>query len=74
MGWEGTSHLRHSGKRRFSTPTGVNYTDDAAIVACGRTWAELVKRISGESWKSSKTVIDAIRQSKIPLLLDGIHE
>jgi hypothetical protein len=66
--------LRHSGKRRFSTPTGVNYTDDAAIVAFGRIWAELVKRISGESWKSSKTVIDAIRQSKIPLLLDGIHE
>jgi hypothetical protein len=52
----------------------VNYTDDAAIVAFGRIWAELVKRISGGSWKSSKTVIDAIRQSKIPLLLDGIRE
>jgi predicted nucleotidyltransferase component of viral defense system len=55
-------------------PTGVNYTDDSAIVAFGRIWAELVKRMPGESWKSSKTVIDAIRQSKIPLLPDGIHE
>ncbi len=55
-------------------PAGVNYRDDDAIAAFGRIWSELVKRIPGESWKSSKTVIDVIRKAKIPLLLKGVHE
>ncbi len=53
-------------------PTGVSFDDDAAIAAFGRVWGELIARIPGESWKSSKTVIEAIRNSKIPSLLDGV--
>lgn len=55
-------------------PAGVNFTDDDAIAAFGRVWTELIGRIPGESWKSSKTVIEAIRKSKIPGLLDGLNE
>jgi predicted nucleotidyltransferase component of viral defense system len=55
-------------------PAGVTFNDDDAITAFGRVWRELVARIPGESWKSSKTVIEAIRKVKIPALLDGIYE
>ncbi|MGE0528965.1 MAG: nucleotidyl transferase AbiEii/AbiGii toxin family protein [Bdellovibrionales bacterium] len=55
-------------------PAGVNFVDDAAIMAFGRVWGDLIARIPGESWKSSKTVIEAIRKAKIPALLVGIHE
>ena len=55
-------------------PAGVIFDDDVAIAAFGRVWGELIARIPGESWKSSKTVIEAIRKSNIPLLLDGIYE
>lgn len=54
-------------------PSGVNFNDDNAIVAFGRVWGELIRRIPGESWKSSNTVIDAIRTTKIPTLLKGVH-
>lgn len=53
-------------------PAGVSFTDDAAITAFGRIWGELIGRIPGESWKSSKTVIDAVRKAKYPALLNGI--
>ena len=55
-------------------PAGVIFDDGVAIAAFGRVWGELIARIPGESWKSSKTVIEAIRKSNIPLLLDGIYE
>lgn len=55
-------------------PAGVSFDDDAAIVAFGRVWGELINRIPGDPWKSSATVIEAIRKSKIPALLDGIYE
>jgi predicted nucleotidyltransferase component of viral defense system len=55
-------------------PAGVSFTDHDAIAAFGRVWGELITRIPGDSWKSSKTVIDAIRQAKIPALLNGIQE
>ena len=55
-------------------PAGVNFNDDAAITAFGRVWGELIARIPGESWKSSKTVVEAIRKAKIPALLEGIYE
>jgi predicted nucleotidyltransferase component of viral defense system len=55
-------------------PAGVSFDDDAAITAFGRVWGDLIARIPGESWKSSKTVIEAIRKAKIPALLDGIYE
>jgi len=54
--------------------SGVSFTDDDAIAAFGRVWADLIRRIPGESWKSSQTVIEAIRKSKIPALLDGVYE
>jgi predicted nucleotidyltransferase component of viral defense system len=53
-------------------PNGVSFSEEDAIAAFGRVWGELIQRISGEPWKASKTVIDAIRQSKIPNLLNGI--
>lgn len=55
-------------------PTGVNFDDDIAIAAFGRIWSELVGRIPGESWKSSIAVIEAIRNAKIPSLLEGVYE
>jgi hypothetical protein len=55
-------------------PAGVSFDDDAAITAFGRVWGDLIARIPGEPWKSSKTVIEAIRKTKIPALLDGIYE
>lgn len=55
-------------------PAGVSFDDDAAIMAFGRVWGDLIARIPGESWKSSKAVIEAIRKAKIPSLLDGIYE
>lgn len=55
-------------------PAGVTFSDDDAIVAFGRVWGELIRRIPGESWKSSSTVIEAIRKSKIPKLLDGLDK
>lgn len=54
-------------------PAGVSYDDDAAVAAFGTIWGELNGRIPGESWNSTKSVIEAIRKSKIPTLLDGIH-
>ena len=55
-------------------PAGVNFTDDDAIAAFGRVWGELIRRIPGDPWKSSKTVIDEIRKAKIPALLSGVQE
>lgn len=55
-------------------PVGVIFDDDAAIRAFGRVWSNLIVRIPGESWKSSRTVIETIRKSAIPKLLEGIHE
>ena len=50
-----------------------NFTDDDAIAAFGRVWGELIGRIPGDSWKSSKAVIDEIRKAKIPALLSGVQ-
>ncbi len=55
-------------------PPGVGFTDDDAIVAFGRVWAELITRLPGDPWKSSGTAIEAIRKTKIPTLLYGVHE
>ncbi len=54
--------------------TGVNFTDDDAIAAFSRVWGELIMRIPGDPWKSSKAVIDEIRKAKIPALLSGVQE
>jgi hypothetical protein len=37
-------------------------------------WGELIRRIPGDPWKSSKTVIEEIRKAKIPALLKGVQE
>ena len=50
-------------------PPGVGFTDEDAITAFGKVWAELITRIPGDPWKSSDTVIEAIRKTKIPTLL-----
>ena len=55
-------------------PPGVGFTDDDAIAAFGKVWAELITRLPGDPWKSSDTVIEAIRKTKIPTLLKGVHE
>ncbi|HTU92345.1 MAG TPA: nucleotidyl transferase AbiEii/AbiGii toxin family protein [Gemmataceae bacterium] len=54
-------------------PAGVNFKDDDAIAAFGRVWGELIRRIPGDPWKSSKAVIDEIREAKIPALLSGVQ-
>lgn len=55
-------------------PSGITFTDDDAIAAFGRVWGELIRRIPGDPWKSSQAVIEEIRKSKIPGLLDGVNE
>lgn len=55
-------------------PAGLVFDDQTAIVAFGRVWGELIASIPGEPWKASRSVIESIRQSKIPSLLDGIYE
>lgn len=55
-------------------PVGVSFDDDAALKAFGKVWSELIVRLPGDSWKSTKAVIQALRESKIPTLLKGIHE
>ena len=53
---------------------GINFDEDAALAGFGRIWSELIGRIPGDRWKSSQKVIEAIRKSAIPKLLEGIHE
>lgn len=55
-------------------PTGVSFTEDNAIAAFGRVWKELINRLPGEPWSSSKPVIDAIRKSKFPNFLNGVYQ
>lgn len=55
-------------------PAGLIFDDDTAIAAFGRVWGDLIGRIPGDPWKSSKMVIEAIRKAKIPSLLDGVVE
>lgn len=54
-------------------PAGVSFNEDAALAAFGRIWGELISRIPGDPWKSSWKVIEAIRKSAIPTLLEGVH-
>jgi predicted nucleotidyltransferase component of viral defense system len=53
---------------------GVNFTDDDAIAAFNKVWGELIQRIPGDPWKSSKAAIEEIRRTTIPTLLMGIQE
>jgi predicted nucleotidyltransferase component of viral defense system len=54
-------------------PPGVRFDDADAAKAFGRVWGELVSRLAGESWKSAQSVIDTIRRTTIPDLLDGVE-
>jgi hypothetical protein len=54
-------------------PAGVRFDDDDAIMAFGRVWDALIRRIPGELWRSSKKVIEAVRAAKYPSLLSGIE-
>lgn len=54
-------------------PAGITFTDDEAIAAFSTVWRELISRIPGDSWKSSRAVIEAIRQSNIPNFLEGFE-
>jgi predicted nucleotidyltransferase component of viral defense system len=82
LGLEGTSISRANAERRMLEklsqsltddialllPTGVTFTDGDAVTAFGTVWKELIARISGDSWKSSQSVIEQYRKS-IPNLL-----
>lgn len=52
-------------------PAGVSFDDEVAVFAFGKVWTDLIRRIPGESWKSSKSVVEAIRKAKFPSLLEG---
>lgn len=53
-------------------PAGIRFTDDDALQAFERVWRDLVTRIKGDAWKSSKKAIEGLRQRKYPGLLRGI--
>ncbi len=55
-------------------PAGVEFTEADAVAAFGMVWRELIERIPGDPWNSSRNVIQAIRESKIPTLLPGLFE
>lgn len=55
-------------------PPGVSFTEADAIAAFGKVWGELITRMQGDPWKSSKAVIEEIRKTKIPDLLCGPDE
>jgi predicted nucleotidyltransferase component of viral defense system len=88
LGLEGTSISRANAERRMLEklnqsltediapllPAGVGFSDADAIAAFGRVWGELIRRIPGDSWRSSKAVIEEIRKAKIPNLLSGVEE
>ena len=54
-------------------PPGTTFDDATAIAAFARVWKELISRLPGEPWKSSRAAIAEIRATKIPALLDGIE-
>ena len=54
-------------------PVGVRFDDDDAIAAFSRVWGALIRRMQGESWKSSNKVIETVRAAKYPSLLSGIE-
>jgi predicted nucleotidyltransferase component of viral defense system len=88
LGLEGTSISRANAEQRMLEklnqsltediapllPPGVTFTDADAIAAFGKVWDELITRIQGDPWKSSKAVIEEIRKTKIPHLLSGLDE
>jgi hypothetical protein len=53
-------------------PAGTTFDEPTAIVAFGRIWQELISKLPGEPWKSSRAAIAEIRATKIPTLLDGV--
>ena len=55
-------------------PPGVTFNEADAIAAFGRVWGDLITRIPGDPWKSSKAIIDEIRKTSIPGLLSGVEE
>lgn len=55
-------------------PSGVTFDEHDAIAAFGNVWGELIRRIPGEPWKSSQAVIEEIRKTKIPDLLNGVQD
>lgn len=87
LGLEGTSISRANAEQRMLEklnrsltedvapllPPGVTFTDGDAITAFGRVWGELIRRIQGDPWKSTKAVIEEIRKKKIPDLLSGVE-
>ena len=54
-------------------PAGISYSEADAIAAFGKVWGELIDRIPGEPWKSTKVVIDALRKTHIATLLKDIY-
>jgi hypothetical protein len=51
----------------------ARFTDATPIAAFGAEWQQLISRIHGDPWKSSRVVIDEIRK-KIPGLLGGVED
>lgn len=52
-------------------PSGIRFAQEDAIKGFEKIWHELIQRIAGEPWKSTATVIESYRASKIPSLLRG---
>lgn len=50
-------------------PNGISFTEDEAVLVFNRIWKMLIARIPGESWKSSESVIESLRNSTVPNLL-----
>jgi len=56
--------------KRFlhATKFGVRFSEDDAIEAFGRVWAQLIARFKGDAWKRTDRAVEELRQ-KYPKLL-----
>jgi predicted nucleotidyltransferase component of viral defense system len=50
-------------------PAGVAFTENDAVSAFNLVWHELIARIKGEPWKQTRQVVDELRATKLPRLL-----
>lgn len=50
-------------------PVGSSFNESTALAAFGQVWFELIAKLPGEAWKSTVSVVDQLRQTRFPTLL-----
>jgi hypothetical protein len=50
-------------------PVGVRFEEADALRGFERVWRELIKKVSGQPWKSTDRIIEQLRTTRFPTLL-----